>query len=300
MLSTVILGASYDYHAQHMLSACRKSGINATLFDTALFPAQHRISWNPLKQQGSLNIDDEAMGFEQIKSVFWSSVSQPRLKPSQHATEFIASHDCNSMLRTFFQQDSIRWCNSWAAYEGHKAKPRQLSLAHKIGANIPPTYVGNEPELIREFANSGTKLLYKPVYGGALSDIVSEQQLTTEHLNHATKLAPVTLQHFIEGTNIRSFVIGEQVFSAEIKSDQIDFRKQGKTAHIAIQTPSDIQLLSKQIMASLHMRWTAIDWRRTPQGKYYFLEANPSPMFVYFERMTGYRITDNLVELLAK
>jgi glutathione synthase/RimK-type ligase-like ATP-grasp enzyme len=44
--------------------------------------------------------------------------------------------------------------------------------------------------------------------------------------------------------------------------------------------------------------FSGIDIRRTPAGEYVFLEGNPSPMFSYFEKVTGYPISDRLVDLL--
>jgi D-alanine-D-alanine ligase-like ATP-grasp enzyme len=46
------------------------------------------------------------------------------------------------------------------------------------------------------------------------------------------------------------------------------------------------------------LEWTAIDWRLKPTGEYVFLEANPSPMFIHFERQTNFPITQKLVNLL--
>lgn len=47
------------------------------------------------------------------------------------------------------------------------------------------------------------------------------------------------------------------------------------------------------------LEWTAIDWRHQLTGEYVFLEANPSPMFVYFEKQTGFLITEALVQFLT-
>jgi hypothetical protein len=44
--------------------------------------------------------------------------------------------------------------------------------------------------------------------------------------------------------------------------------------------------------------WTGIDLRRTPDGRHVFLEANPSPMFLGFERRSGLPLTEALVALL--
>jgi glutathione synthase/RimK-type ligase-like ATP-grasp enzyme len=54
----------------------------------------------------------------------------------------------------------------------------------------------------------------------------------------------------------------------------------------------------RTLAKTLGLVFSGIDIRRTPSGEYVFLEGNPSPMFSYFEKVTGYRISDRLVELL--
>jgi len=44
--------------------------------------------------------------------------------------------------------------------------------------------------------------------------------------------------------------------------------------------------------------YSGIDIRRSPEGEYVFLECNPCPMFMHFETVTGYPISDRLVDLL--
>jgi hypothetical protein len=41
-----------------------------------------------------------------------------------------------------------------------------------------------------------------------------------------------------------------------------------------------------------------MDFRLTPDGRYVFLEANPSPMFMGFESRCGLPLTDSLIDLL--
>lgn len=61
--------------------------------------------------------------------------------------------------------------------------------------------------------------------------------------------------------------------------------------------PLELQQKCREIAASLYLEWTAIDWRLAPTGEYVFLEANPSPMFIYFEQQTRFPITQELVKL---
>ena len=65
--------------------------------------------------------------------------------------------------------------------------------------------------------------------------------------------------------------------------------------------PPEVAEQSLQIARALELLWTGIDFRRTPNGRYVFFEANPSPMFIGFEQRTGLPLTDSLAAvLLAK
>ncbi|GAC16170.1 ATP-grasp domain-containing protein [Aliiglaciecola lipolytica] len=301
MSVVIILGASQDCHALHMLQACHKAGVEAALFDTSQYPSCHGISWNPVLAQGGLRLNSTLYRFEQIHSVFWSSVGPPGLEDTTNPSLYqIAMSDSSSALRTFFDESSIHWINSWQVFDSHKVKPRQLHKAATIGAKIPQTYIGNESEDLLAFAKQFKKLLFKPVYGGAHATLVDKNQLSLLHLQKVLKYAPVTIQEYIQGTNIRTYVIGSHVYSAEIVSDEVDFRMQSNPVHIPTPTPPQIAILAKRLTKSFNMHWTAIDWRRDHRGNYYFLEANPSPMFIHFEQLTGYPITEMLIQSLTQ
>ena len=108
----------------------------------------------------------------------------------------------------------------------------------------------------------------------------------------------MTIQEYIPGTNIRTYAIADSVYSAEIRSSSVDFREDLGAELIPIELPESIQKQSLAIAKSFMLEWTAIDWRVKPTGEYVFLEANPSPMFIHFERQTGFPITEKLVSLL--
>ncbi|GAA0859783.1 hypothetical protein [Aliiglaciecola litoralis] len=297
----IILGATNDCHALHMLSACHKSGIRAALFDTSLFPSESSISWDPVANDGALIIDSQRYGFKEIDSVFWSTIGQPVMGQGTHTpVNQIAMCDSSSTLRTFFAEQSIAWVNSWQAFDFHRVKPRQLSLAAQQGVPIPHTYIGNDPDELVAFTQEHGKTICKPVYGGAHATLVDPSLLVLSRLQKVLKHAPVTIQRYIEGTNVRTFVIDQEVFSAEIISNQVDFRMHSEPEHLPISTPVPIQAIAVDLCHKFGLKWTAIDWRRNDEGDYVFLEANPSPMFIHFEQLTGYPITARLLSLLSK
>jgi glutathione synthase/RimK-type ligase-like ATP-grasp enzyme len=301
-MNILILGNSEDAHAAHMYEALTQAGATLDYLDTRLFPTQLRMSWQPDSQVGSLTLPGgRKLPLQDIKSVFWRSISSvyiPDLKDAEQ--QRIAYNDAMSALRTLIQACPAKWVNSWDAYQFHKEKPLQLSAVSQIGVKIPTTLISNEPDEVIEFSRSLERAIFKPVYGGAHTQLVTEEHLEPKRLSKVLSLSPVTIQEYIPGTNIRTYVIGESVYSAEIRSSSLDFREDLEAELIPVKLPETVRQQCIAIARALMLEWTAIDWRLSPQGDYAFLEANPSPMFLHFEHQTHFPITQQLVKLLTQ
>jgi glutathione synthase/RimK-type ligase-like ATP-grasp enzyme len=299
-MNILILGNASDVHAAHIKNALTQAGATADYLDTSLFPTQLRVSWRPHTLNGCLILPGgRQLKLQDIHSVYWrnfSGVYIPPLKDSNQ--QQVAFNDSMSTLRTLMQACPAKWVNSWQAYQFHKEKPLQLCKAKQIGVKIPATLISNNPLEVREFVQTYEKVIFKPVYGGAHTQFVNEAHLEAQRLNMALSLSPVTIQEYIPGTNIRSYVIGESVYTAEIRSSSVDFREDLSAELIPIELPESVQKQCLEIAKAFMLEWTAIDWRVTPTGEYVFLEANPSPMFIHFERQTGFPITKELVRLM--
>ncbi len=299
-MNILILGNSEDVHAAHLKDALTQAGCNAEYLDTSCFPTQLRLSWQPNTYEGHLTLPNGyRLNLTDIHSVFWRSfygVKIPRIPDTSQ--QRIAFNDAMSALRSLMQGTCSHWINSWQAYEFHKEKPLQLKRAKQIGTPIPATLISNDSETIIEFAKSYEKVIFKPVYGGAHIQQLTEAHLQPERLKLALSLSPVTIQEYIPGTNIRTYVIGESIYSAEIRSPSLDFREDRTAQLIPVEIPQLVQQQCQAIAKAFFLEWTAIDWRLTPNGEYVFLEANPSPMFLHFEHQTSFPITQKLVSLL--
>jgi glutathione synthase/RimK-type ligase-like ATP-grasp enzyme len=300
-MNILILGNASDAHAVHVQNALTQAGAAAYYLDTYLFPKQLRLSWRPDTLAGCLTLPGGLqLNFPEIHSVFWrnfSGVSVPSLPDANQ--QQVAFYDSMSAVRSLVQACPCRWINSWQAYQFHKEKPLQLSKAKQIGVTIPTTLISNDPKQVREFVLTCNKTIFKPVYGGAHTKLVTEEHLECDRLNLALSISPVTIQEYIPGTNVRSYVIGDSVYSAEIRSQALDFREDANAELIKIDVPESVRQQCLAICQAFMLEWTAIDWRVKPTGEYVFLEANPSPMFIHFERQTGFPITQELVNLLT-
>jgi glutathione synthase/RimK-type ligase-like ATP-grasp enzyme len=299
-IQVLILGHPSDLHVTHMQLALQQAGARVRYLETHYFPTRLRLSWQAETHQGSIVWEDGCEWMLQdIHRVFWRQIAGvyiPALADQEQ--QRIAYNDSMSLVRSLIQANPTQWINSWEAYQFHKEKPLQLSTVQRLGVKIPRTLISNDPSRVVAFVQSQPKVIYKPVYGGTHTQLVTAAHLEPQRLQLALSVAPATFQEFIPGTNIRTYVIGDAVFSAEIRSPSLDFREDSSAELIPVDLPAAVYQQCLAIRQALKLQWTAIDWRLTPTQDYVFLEANPSPMFIYFEQKTGYPITEKLVQLL--
>ncbi|TMP77376.1 hypothetical protein CWB73_20190 [Pseudoalteromonas phenolica] len=304
-MAYIVLGQKQDQHAQYMLEKLKMRGLDAYLLSTHDFPRNVQFSYCPTEEDGSLTLNDgQILKLSEIKAVFWrgfSGVSDESTRENYLSFDSIAAQDSLACLRTWFLLDNgTVWMNSWQAFQHHKEKPLQLTKVKRLGVNIPKTYIGNNLEDVKAAYDQLEQSIFKPVFGGAHTEMLTDEHLSSERLADALAKSPITVQKFIAGTNIRTYVVGDKTISIELKSEKADFREDENTVLTVIETPKQIAEQAKAIKSELFLNWTAIDWRRDEQGNYYFLEANPSPMFIGFERQSGVPLTEYIIDEMCK
>ncbi len=255
-MNILILGNSFDAHAAHLRDALTQAGAVVNYLDTRLFPTQIQVSWRPNTQAGYLTLPGgEELNIQGIKSVFWRNFSAPFIPSLQESgQQQIAFNDAMSLLRTLLQAAPVFWVNSWQAYQFHKEKPLQLSKVRLQGVEIPDTLISNNPRQVIEFCKGRSKTIFKPVYGGSHTQLVTEEHLEDERLFLALRLSPITLQEYIPGTNIRTYVIGNSIYSAEIRSNFLDFREDPIAKLIPIELPEAIKQQCQAIAKALMLK----------------------------------------------
>jgi D-alanine-D-alanine ligase-like ATP-grasp enzyme len=79
-----------------------------------------------------------------------------------------------------------------------------------------------------------------------------------------------------------------------------DYRNAASIRLVQMQIPMAIQQLAMRITRAFYMKFTAIDWRLTPNGKYVFLEANPAPMFVNAQQQLDVQMDKAILSMLLE
>lgn len=298
-MAILILGGEDDDHAVHVLQHLRTCGTEAELLDSRYFPSRLQISFDLKTRAGWLRLPgSREFAFEEITAVYWRmyhGTFWPELPDAEQA--HIAQNDARSLLESLLIGLPARWVNGWGAYQLHQTKPEQLARVAARGISVPDTLCTNDPEAVRQFAARHPRAIFKPVQGGAHARRVVPRHLETKNLA-SLAVAPVTLQEEVPGENVRVFVAGDRVLACRILTGELDYRDDPEPRIEAIELPSQVAADCREIARLLDLLWTGIDFRRTPDGRYVFLEANPSPMFLGFEHHTGLPLTDSLAALL--
>jgi hypothetical protein len=298
-MTVLILGADDDEHAVHMLDHLRRRGVDAVLLDSRSYPCRLAVSFDPQTGDGALVFPGgRAIAFDQVESVYWRAyhgVWTPELPDPDQG--FIAYNDARGLFESLLLRLSARWVNGWNAYQLHQTKPAQLALVAALGVEIPASLVTNDGGRLVAFVQAHRRVIFKPVQGGAHARRVTPEHLSSANLD-SLALAPVTLQEEVPGTNIRVFVAGGRVLACEIATEHLDYRDDEAALITAHRLPDRMRGACLDIAARLDLVWTGMDFRLTPDGRYVFLEANPSPMFLGFEEKTGLPLTESLAALL--
>lgn len=291
-MKVVLMGKTNDFQVNHVAARLRQHGAATLLFSGEDVGTKLLFSWDAKRAEGVITNNEVRWHFSEIDACYWHyfSLNAPY-------------HECKNMqalLQLFFAQANIHWVNSISAIRYHHIKPMQLSHARLLGARIPETYVGNELEAAADFIAAHPDCIVKPVHGGKLTRRLPK-------VNHPLPVAqalmndgPVTLQRCIHGSNVRTFVVGDAVVSAELISTHIDYRQDDSTRARVFVLDDAHTTLAQNICRAFHMKWCAIDWRLSEQGELFFLEANPCPYFYHFEVSTQHAITDMLCRLLVR
>lgn len=300
----LVLGGDDDEHAVHVLTALQRRGVEAELLDSRTFPHEVRITCDPLAPAGRFTFPGRgAVDFGDVRSVYWrcyNGFADPPLADAEQAE--LAVNDARSLFESVLMSLPARWVNGWDAYQLHQAKPVALArvAAMDLPASLrcPATCLGNDPESIRDFVARHEHCIFKPVQGGAHTRIVTPAHLTDENLR-SLATAPVTIQEHLPGTDVRVFVADQRVLACEIVTDATDFRDDPDAEIVPVDLPGEVAEACIAIARRLHLLWTGIDLRRSPDGQYVFLEANPSPMFIGFEELSHLPLTDALLDVLT-
>jgi glutathione synthase/RimK-type ligase-like ATP-grasp enzyme len=214
--------------------------------------------------------------------------------------------------------------NPWEDNERLKFnKMLQMRRAAELGFEIPASILTDEPDDIRQFwSDGGGEIIMKKIRKGLIhlksgkrvlfhtSRIPPEAQ--TEAALERLRFTPNLMQtHIPKKYDIRSVVVGDQVFSVAIHSQElpegkVDYRTAGLLGKLA-QMKHEIIDLGREanermvrFSRSFGLTFGAFDFIQTPDDRLVFLEDNPNGQWAWLEHVTSVKISEAIAQLLKE
>ncbi len=174
-------------------------------------------------------------------------------------------------------------------------KPFQTRVARGCGFRVPDSLLTNDREAVLAFAGRHRRVIYKGAGGMRTRTGLLDPADTSRLARLGT--CPVYLQRCIPGRNVRVHVVETEVFATEVVSDAIDSRARIRQITPVI-LPTEVADRCVAVTHALGLLLAGLDLIHSPQGEWYFLEANTSPGYTFFP--AAGQVADAIARLLTR
>ncbi|WP_162224182.1 ATP-grasp domain-containing protein [Halorussus salinus] len=180
-------------------------------------------------------------------------------------------------------------------------KPWQLERCANRGVPVPDTIFTNSPEEVRRFYERHDRVVYKPVSHGAPPNELTDDDLTDQRLEKLAT-APVQLQEFVRGDDLRLYVLdGDVVGATRYVSENFSFKldqRESKAVDLEPATVSEeVESAAIRAAEAVELQFGAVDVRRS-DSEYAVLEVNQSPALAAADIRADQTVGDAVAEYL--
>ncbi|AMW11595.1 hypothetical protein A4E84_20115 [Streptomyces qaidamensis] len=186
-------------------------------------------------------------------------------------------------------------------------KPAGLATAAKAGFLVPPTLVTSSPDAARTFIKAHSPVIYKPLYNpvhliDGVSSVVKVAEVAEADIDDAVAgTAHLFQQRVPKVADVRVTVIGAEVFCVRIDSDLLDWRTDySRLTYTPVEAPPGIRPALHRYMNRFRLVFGAFDFAIGEDGRWWFLECNPSGQWHWLEDETGLPMCAALADLLER
>ncbi|HET7233118.1 MAG TPA: hypothetical protein VFJ16_24120, partial [Longimicrobium sp.] len=149
-------------------------------------------------------------------------------------------------------------------------------------------------------------MIAKPVPGGGFAQDVAELLAKTPR-REGRSAAPAFVQRRMLAPEVRVYGVGRgstrRYIPFRVESDALDYRAdaESRVVHLPLEEV-DAEAVAGlgRLMDELEMDYGAADFKTCPEtGRLVFLEINSGPMFSAFDEVSGWAVSDAILDYLS-
>jgi glutathione synthase/RimK-type ligase-like ATP-grasp enzyme len=308
----LIISNRHDFATDHVVFQLKRMGASYLRLNRDQF-SDFKIALQPTAQRlyGEANNFTFQISPDSLKSIYFRApvflrdIYQPSVPPDQQ----LSRSQWAAFIRGLTAFERVLWINHPQATYQAEVKPYQLYLAKKIGFAVPETVITNSADYYADASKGKSNVIVKtldPVLlslGDREAFIYTNEVSASELIEADISSAPIILQEsLIPKIDIRVTVMCDFVFAVTITKDGEGLDKDWRLEKSSIQytqidLPSEIETKCKTLVSSLGLKFGAIDLA-LHEGRYYFLEINPTGEWAWLLRDANARIDEVIAEAL--
>lgn len=183
------------------------------------------------------------------------------------------------------------WINHPSAIGRAEYKPYQLHHAVQAGLNVPRTLITNDPKQAKGWCARVGDVVYKPLSAPSWLEngdtyVVFTTPITPDQWGDPAigRTAHMFQQRLDKEFEVRLTMVDGKAFPAAIHAHsdaaRIDWRSDYDALTYSIPTvPQRVLTGARDLLRRLHLRYAALDFIVSPDGRWHFLEVNPNGQY---------------------
>ena len=317
MMKILIICNKSDVTSDFIVKKLRDRKIEFYRFNTEDLTKTCSISLNFSSKTFLLKdlITGQIFDLKSFKSVYFRRPEIPSFNDLQinHSERLFLRNECAYTLEGVFKiLKNAFWISPIYAIREAENKIYQLELAQSLGLKIPETIITDSYEDFKQFYHQNhNDCIIKPIKSGLIENGKRSKVVFTSIIKESQNfkkrfgISPNFIQsHIHKKGDIRVTIVGGKAFPTFIHSQEnpeteVDWRKgENLLPHTKIDLPSHVLKKCINLTSILKLKFGAIDLILDKNGEYFFLEINPNGQWAWIEKQTGYKISDEITNLL--
>jgi glutathione synthase/RimK-type ligase-like ATP-grasp enzyme len=303
----IIIAPRDDFHAilaRHVIRD--RFGEDCEILDLAAFPQSTQLSLEIVgdRHQMQYRGDVGDVDWRDVSTVWWR---RPQLhsasdgRASGDAETAFVDRECSSLVMSLFNESRPRVINRPKEQLLAACKGTQLLGATRLSIPVPDTLITNSRDDAEAFRSRHKSCVFKALTWMDGQRLIPTRTLTDAELEDpdALQAAPLIVQEQLPaGSDIRVNIFGTDVYAAAKPVTTVDGRLEGQPWH-EHSLPDPLSHKLVDLLGALGLDYGCVDLRLLPDGRYFFLEVNPSGQFLMVERDTKQPLIRSLCRLLT-
>ncbi|MFF0794951.1 ATP-grasp ribosomal peptide maturase [Streptomyces spiralis] len=306
----LVVTTLYDPTADVVIAELHDRDIPVVRLDSGGFPASLSVEAEITRHgvQGRISTPSRTADLARVRSLYYR-------RPSGFAFPHLSEQDARfATTQARYGLGGILAALPGCLYVNHphrigdaEFKPSGLAAAVEAGFDVPPTLITSSPDAARAFIERHAPVIYKPLHNpvylvDGVSSVVKVAEVTADEIDdRVAGTAHLFQQRVPKTADVRVTVIGRQVFCVRIDSDLLDWRTDySRLSYTPVQPPPGIDQALRNYMDHFGLIFGAFDFCVGTDGRWWFLECNPSGQWYWLETETGLPMCAALAGLLER